>query len=81
MTRTAHPPYDTETMLRILRYDRELPRTTRVEFRGIKPMNGIKTPGTRAVPNKRKAPTAFTVEASEPSYSPRCALRWGAFDF
>ena len=43
MTRTAHPPYDTETMLRILRDDRELPRTTRVEFRGIKPMNGIKT--------------------------------------
>ena len=30
-------------MLRILRDDRELPRTTRVEFRGIKPMNGIKT--------------------------------------
>jgi hypothetical protein len=43
MTRTAHPHYDTETMLRILRDDRELPRTTRVEFRGIKPMNGIKT--------------------------------------
>ena len=42
MTRTAHPPYDTETMLRILRNDRELPRTTRVEFRGIT-MNGIKT--------------------------------------
>ena len=30
-------------MLRILRDDRELPRTTRVEFRGIKPMNGITT--------------------------------------
>ena len=29
-------------MLRILRDDRELPRTTRVEFRGIT-MNGIKT--------------------------------------
>ena len=42
MTRTAHPPYDTETMLRILRDDRELPRTTRVEFRGIT-MSGIKT--------------------------------------
>jgi hypothetical protein len=42
MTRTAHPPYDTETMLRILRDDRELPRTTRVEFRGIT-VNGIKT--------------------------------------
>ena len=37
-----HPPYDTETMLRILRNDRELPRTTRVEFRGIT-INGIKT--------------------------------------
>ena len=42
MTRTVHPPYDTETMLRILRDDRELPRTTRVEYRGIT-MNGIKT--------------------------------------
>ena len=42
MSRTVHPPYDTETMLRILRNDRELPRTTRVEFRGIT-MNGIKT--------------------------------------
>ena len=42
MSRTVHPPYDTETMLRILRDDRELPRTTRVEFRGIT-MNGIKT--------------------------------------
>ena len=30
-------------MLRILRDDREPPRTTRVEFRGIKPMNGIET--------------------------------------
>ena len=42
MSRTVHPPYDTETMLRVLRDDRELPRTTRVEFRGIT-MNGIKT--------------------------------------
>ncbi len=42
MTRTAHPPYDTETMLRVLRDDRKLPRATRVEFRGIT-MNGIKT--------------------------------------
>ena len=42
MSRTVHPPYDTETMLRILRNDRELPRTTRVEFRGIT-INGIKT--------------------------------------
>ena len=42
MTRTAHPPYDTETMLRVLRDDRELPRTTRVEFPGIT-VNGIKT--------------------------------------
>ena len=42
MSRTVHPPYDTETMLRIFRNDRELPRTTRVEFRGIT-MNGIKT--------------------------------------
>ena len=42
MSRTVHPPCDTETMLRILRNDRELPRTTRVEFRGIT-MNGIKT--------------------------------------
>ena len=42
MSRTVHPPYDTETMLRVLRDDRELPRTTRVKFRGIT-MNGIKT--------------------------------------
>jgi hypothetical protein len=42
MSRTVHPPYDTETMLRILRNDRQLPRTTRVEFRGIT-INGIKT--------------------------------------
>jgi hypothetical protein len=42
MSRTVHPPYDTETMLRVLRDDRELARTTRVEFRGIT-MNGIKT--------------------------------------
>ena len=42
MTRTAHPPYDAETMLRVLRDDRGLPRTTRVEFRGIT-MNRIKT--------------------------------------
>jgi hypothetical protein len=35
-------------------------------------------PGIRTVPQKRKAPTAFTVEASEPN-SPQFAQYAGAF--